>query len=218
MEITWLGHSCFRLRGKEATIIADPYAKGIGYSLGRATADVVTISHAHLNHANAAAIGGSPIIIDGPGEYEVKGVAITGIRTYHDAEAGKSHGKNTVYLYEMEGLVVCHLGDLGHVPTSAQVEAMSNVDVLLVPAGGGTTIGAAEAAEIISLIEPKVVVPMHFRTPALTPAPGATELEPVEKFLRQLSVPSLQAQPKLSATAGNLPEEMQVVLLEYRKG
>jgi len=213
MEIVWLGHSCFRLRGREATVVTDPYQKGIGYTLGRPTADIVTVSHPHPGHGNAAGVAGEPRVIDGPGEYEIKGVVITGIRTYHDAEAGKALGRNTAYLIEMEDLVICHLGDLGHELTTAQVEAMSNVDVLLVPVGGGSTINAAQAAEVISLIEPKLVVPMHYRTPA-----GAAELDSVERFLRQMSAPNLEPQPKLTVTASSLPEGTQVVVLEYRKG
>ncbi len=212
MEITWLGHSCFRLRGREATVLADPYQKGLGYTLGRPTADIVTISHDHPSHNNVAGAAGEPRVVQGPGEYEVKGVVITGIRTYHDAEGGKTLGKNTAYLIEMEDLVICHLGDLGHVLTTAQVEAMSDVDVLLVPVGGSTTINAAQAAEVISLIEPKLVVPMHYRTPV-----GGANLEPVERFLRQMGLADLEPQPKLSVTGSGLPEEMQVVVLEFRR-
>lgn len=212
MEIVYLGHSCFRLRSREATIVTDPYQKSAGYSLGRPSADIVTISHRHPGHDNAAAVGGEPRVIDGPGEYEIKGVVITGIRTYHDAGGGKTLGKNTAYLIETEDVVVCHLGDLGHVLTTAQAEAMSDVDVLLVPVGGGSTINAAQAAEVISLVEPKLVIPMHYRTPATT-----AELDPVERFLREMSAPNLEAQPKLTVTASSLPEELQVVLLEYRR-
>lgn len=216
MEITWLGHSCFRLRGREGVVLTDPFAKSVGYSLGRVAADAVTLSHAHPNHNNAAGVNsseGAPVVLDGPGEYEVKGIVITGLRTYHDAEGGKLRGKNTAFLIEMEGVVVCHLGDLGHVLTAAQVEAMSKVDVLFVPVGGYTTINAAQAAEVISLIEPKVVIPMHYRTPG-----GPPELEPIDRFLRQMGVPSVEPQPRLTASAGNLPEVTQVVVLESRRG
>lgn len=219
MEIVWLGHSCFRLKSREAVVITDPFGAGAsdqqtapaGPSLGKLTADVVTVSHHHSNHDNSAAIGGNPHVIDGPGEYEVKGVVVTGVRTYHDAEHGKTRGKNTSYLIEMDDLVVCHLGDIGHVLNAAQVEAMSRVDILLIPVGGGATINAAQAAEVISLVEPKIIIPMHFRLPGST-----SELEPVDRFLREMGVTNAEPQPKLVVVASALPESLQVVLLEPR--
>jgi L-ascorbate metabolism protein UlaG (beta-lactamase superfamily) len=216
MEITWLGHSCFRLRGREGVVVTDPFDKSVGYSLGRVTADVVTVSHRHPHHEHFSGVTsteGEPRLLDGPGEYEVKGIVIAGLRTFHDGEGGKTRGKNTAFLIEMEDVVVCHLGDLGHVLTAQQAEAMSDVDVLLVPVGGYTTINAAQAAEVISLIEPKIVVPMHYRTPG-----GPPDLEPVERFLRQMGVPSAEPQPRLAITSGSLPEVTQVVLLEPRRG
>ncbi len=216
MEITWLGLSCFRLRGREGVVVTDPFDKSVGYSLGRVTADVVTVSHGHPHHDNVAGVSandGEPRLLDGPGEYDVKGIVISGLRTYHDGEGGKARGKNTAFLIEMEDVVVCHLGDLGHVLTAQQVEAMSDVDVLLVPVGGYTTINAAQAAEVISLIEPKIVVPMHYRTPG-----GPADLEPVDRFLRQMGSPSVEPQPRLVVNAGNLPEVTQIVLLESRRG
>jgi L-ascorbate metabolism protein UlaG (beta-lactamase superfamily) len=213
VEIIWFGHSCFRLKSREAVVLTDPYGVGAGASLGLPTADILTVSHHHPNHDNVAAVGGTYRLIDGPGEYEVKGVIVTGIRTNHDAENGRLRGKNTAYLFQLDDLVVCHLGDLGHVLTSEQVEAMSDVDILIVPVGGGTTINAAQAAEVISQVEPKIVIPMHFR-----PVGSTLELEPVDRFLRQMSALTLQPQPKLTVSTGTLPDETQVVLLEPRKG
>jgi L-ascorbate metabolism protein UlaG (beta-lactamase superfamily) len=216
MEITWLGHSCFRLRGREGVVVTDPFDKSVGYSLGRVTADVVTVSHDDAAHGNTAGVSGTerdPRVLDGPGEYEVKGIVIVGLRTDHEGEVGTTRVKNTAYLIEMDDVVVCHLGDLDHVLTASQVEAMSNVDVLLVPVGGYSTITAAQAAEVISLIEPKVVVPMHYRTPG-----GPTDLEPVDRFLRQMGAPASEPQPKLIVNAGSLPEATQVALLEPRRG
>lgn len=212
VEIIWLGQSCFRLRSREAVVITDPFGPGTpgqSASLGRATADIVTVSHHHPDHNNAAAIGGDPHVVDGPGEYEIKGVVITGIRTFHDAESGKVRGKNTCYLIEMDDLVICHLGDIGHVLSTSQVEAMSSVDILLVPVGGGPTINAAQAAEVISLVEPKVVIPMHYRMPGST-----SELEPVDRFLREMGVSKAEPQPKLTVSASSLPDALEVVLLE----
>jgi len=213
MEITWLGHACFRLKGKDATVLTDPYDKSVGYQLGRPTADIVTVSHHHFDHDAVSAVGGNPRVIDGPGEYEIKGVMIVGIQTFHDAEGGKKRGKNTVYLIEMDDIVICHLGDLGHVLSAEQVEAMSNVDVLLIPVGGNYTINAAQAAEVISLIEPRIVIPMHYKTDVVK-----LEIDPVEKFAREMGIKSLQPQPKLMITKSTLPSEQQIIVLEYRKG
>lgn len=212
MEITWLGHSCFRLRSREAILITDPYDKSLGYNLGKPNGEIVTVSHQHPGHNFLAGVGGVRKVISGPGEYEVANVLITGIATYHDAEGGSKRGKNTVYLIEMEELVVCHLGDLGHIPSSEQIEEMSGVDVLLVPVGGVSTIDAAAAAETISLVEPRVAIPMHYKTEALK-----RELEPLERFLREMGIKEATAQAKLSISKGSLPHETQLVILDYRR-
>ncbi len=212
MEITWLGHSCFRIKGKEAAVVTDPYEKNIGYSLGRPAANIVTVSHGHSQHDNIDGVGGSPKVISGPGEYEIANVLITGIRTFHDAEGGEKRGKNTVYLIEIDEVMVCHLGDLGHVPTSEQAEEMSNVDVLLVPVGGLTTMDAAAASETISLLEPKIVIPMHYKTEVLK-----GELEPLGRFLKEMGLKEITPQPKLVVTKQSLPAHTQVVVLDYRR-
>lgn len=212
VEISWLGYSCFRLKGKDITIIADPYDQSIGLPLGRPSADIVTVSHAHPGHNCVRAVSGSPKVVDGPGEYEMRGVTITGIQTFHDSEKGRKRGKNTVYLIELDDLVVCHLGDLGHVLTTDQVQAMSAVDILLIPVGGAVTINAAQAVEVISLIEPKLVIPMHYKTEGLK-----VELEPLDKFRREMGLRDLAVRPKLTVHKNSLPEEPQAVVLEPRK-
>lgn len=212
MEITWLGHSCFRMKGKEAILLTDPFEKSLGYPLGKPSADIVTVSHPHPNHSNVAAVGGAPRVLRGPGEYEIAGVFITAIGTFHDKEGGGKHGKNIVYLIEVDEVTVCHLGDLGHVPSPDQAEAMSPVDVLLVPIGGVSTIGASEAAETIGLLDPKIVIPMHYKTEAIN-----LELEPLERFLKEMGLKELAAQPRLMVSRSNLPEVTQVVLLDYRR-
>ncbi len=213
MEITWLGHSCFRLKSKDATLITDPYDKNVGYKLGRPAADIVTVSHQHPDHNAVSEISGEPKVIEGPGEYEIKGVMIVGIQTFHDSEGGKKRGKNTSYMIQMDDVQVCHLGDLGHVPTAEQVEEMSNVDILFIPVGGNYTINAAQAAEVISLIEPKIVIPMHYKTDVVK-----AEIDTLDKFAREMGLKSTQTQPKLSVTKTTLPAEQQIVVLEYRKG
>jgi L-ascorbate metabolism protein UlaG (beta-lactamase superfamily) len=213
MEITWLGHSCFRIRGKDATVLTDPCAKTTGYSIGKPTADIVTISHDHPAHNNVAAVAGEPRVIQGPGEFEISDVLIMGIGTYHDDEKGKRLGKNIAYVFELDDVRVCHLGDLGHVPTPEQVEELSGVDILLAPVGGGDTIDAAAAAETVSLLEPKLVIPMHYKTPA-----SAGDLEPIERFLKEMAAPAAlnERQPKLSITKSTLPHETKVQVLDYK--
>ena len=210
MDISWLGHSCFRIKGKHATVITDPYSPDLGYSLGKPTARIVTVSHQHVGHAYVQGIGGVPRPVTGPGEYEISGVLIIGIATFHDGEKGKKRGKNTVYLMEVDEISVCHLGDLGHVLTAEQVEEIDNVDVLLLPVGGVSTINAPVAAEVVRQLEPKAVIPMHYKTPALS-----WELEPVERFLKEIGAKQINSQPKLSFTKSSLPPSTQVFLLDY---
>lgn len=212
MEITWLGHACFRLKGKDSVVLMDPCPKSTGYAIGRQPADIVTISHDHDDHNWTETITGGPKLLTGPGEYEIGGVLLTGVRTYHDAKKGAEHGRNTVFLAEVDEVRVCHLGDLGHVLTEEQIESLSDIDVLLVPVGGHTTIDAEAAAEIVSLLEPKLVVPMHYQTEA-----SAAPLDPLDKFIKQMGASDTTPQPKLTVAKGNLPAQTQVVVLEYRK-
>ncbi len=210
MDISWLGHSCFRIRGSQATVITDPYSPTLGYSLGKPTAHIVTVSHQHPGHSYVQGIDGEPRLVTGPGEYEISDVLIIGIATFHDAEGGRKRGRNTVYLMEVGGVSVCHLGDLGHVLTAEQVEEIDNVDVLLLPVGGVSTINAPMAAEVVRQLEPKVVIPMHYKTQALN-----WELEPVDRFLKEIGVKQATSQPKLSFTKPSLPDSTQVFLLDY---
>ncbi len=210
MDIIWLGHSCFRIKGRQTTVITDPYSPDLGYSLGKPTARIVTVSHQHPGHSYVQGVDGEPRPVTGPGEYEIGGVLIIGIATFHDALRGKESGKNTVYLIDVDEISVCHLGDLGHVLTADQVEEIGNVDVLLLPVGGVSTINASLAAEVVRQLEPKVVVPMHYQTPALS-----SQLEPVEKFLKEIGVKEVNSQPKLSLSRSSLPPTTQVFLLDY---
>ncbi|MFC2020889.1 MBL fold metallo-hydrolase [Chloroflexota bacterium] len=210
MEINWLGHSCFRIKGSNATIITDPYPPDIGYSLGNPTARIVTVSHQHPEHSYVTGISGDPKLVTGPGEYEISGVLIIGMATFHDEEKGKQRGENTAYLIQVDEVTVCHLGDLGHVLTAGQTEEMENVDVLLLPVGGISTINSSEAAEVVRQLEPKVVIPMHYKTEVLK-----SELEPVDSFLKEMGMQEVSSQPKLTLTKANLPAGTQVYLLDY---
>lgn len=211
MEINWYGHSCFRLRDRGGVVVTDPYGKEMGYTLPRPRADIVTISHSHPGHNYVKGVKGSPKVIDGPGEYEIQGIFITGIASYHDRRKGRDRGKNTIYLFDFEGLTVCHLGDLGQVPTQSQVEDLSDIDILLVPVGSHATINVAEASEVISLLEPRVVIPMHYRTEAM----GKSPLDSVERFLKVMGVKGTP-QESLKVTKSTLPDDTQVVLLEHK--
>ena len=191
-------------------MITDPYPPDLGYSLGKPTAHIVTVSHQHPGHSYVQGISGEPRLVTGPGEYEISGVLITGIATFHDLERGQKRGKNTVYLIEVDEVSVCHLGDLGHVLTAEQVEEIGTVDVLLLPVGGVSTINAPVAAEVVRQLEPKAVVPMHYKTEALS-----WELEPVDRFLKEMGVKEVNSQPKLSFTKANLSISTQVFLLDY---
>lgn len=210
MEISWLGHSCFRIKGRQTTVITDPYSPSLGYSLAKSTADIVTVSHQHEGHSYVPGVEGDPRPVLGPGEYEIGGVLIIGVATFHDSVRGAQRGKNTIYVMDIDEVAVCHLGDLGHVLTAEQVEELGDVDILLLPVGGVSTINAPTAAEVVRQLEPKVVVPMHYKTPALK-----WELEPAERFLKEIGARQDSSQPKLSFTRTSLPDSMQVFLLEY---
>ena len=212
MEITWLGHSCFKLKGKQATVITDPFSPGIGYTLGKVSAEIVTVSHPHAGHSYVQGIGGEPRIIKGPGEYEAGGVLTVGVHTYHDNEKGAQRGKNTAFVIDVDDVMICHLGDLGHVLTAEQVAEIDGVDVLLIPVGGVSTIDAVQAAQIVRQLEPKIVIPMHYKTEALK-----RELETVDRFLKEMGVKEAVPQPKLTVNKNSLPLTMQVVVLSYKQ-
>jgi len=208
VDITWLGHSCFKIRGSQAIIVTDPFPPNMGYTLGKITADIVTVSHLHPSHSYNEGINGEHRLVKGPGEYEISGVLMLGIATFHDAVKGQSKGKNTVYLMEVDGVAICHLGDIGHVLSDAQVEELGNVDILMVPVGGVSTINASMAAEMIRKLEPKIVLPMHYKTPKTT-----RDLEPVDNFLKEMGLSQVEPRPKLTISKSNLPLTTQVIVL-----
>ena len=210
MQINWYGHSCFRLRDRYGTVVTDPYGDDIGYSLPRIRADVVTVTHDHPDHANVKAIKGNPQVINGPGEYEIKGIFVIGIPAQPEETETKPGVRSTVYLFDFEGVTVCHLGDLRRVLTQSQVEELGDVDVLLIPVGGGTTLGASEASEVISLLEPKIVIPMHYQTELLK----GVKLAPVDHFLKEMGIKEVAPVEVLKVTNGALPSETQVVVME----
>ena len=205
MEITWFGLSCFKLaeRGM-ATVVTDPYNHDqTGYEPLKLSADIVTVSHETPEHNYLEAIKGAPYVVNGPGEYEVGGVFITGIQ---------SGGQNTLYVFDFNTLTVAHLGDLSHVPTQSETEAIGTVNVALVPIGSGR-MNAARAAEVISLLEPNIVIPMQYATPG-----SDLPLDSLSKFLKEMGLSEVEKQPSLKITGASLPEETKVIVLDHQRG
>jgi len=210
LDIFWLGHSSFRLKGKETAVITDPCPPDYGYAAGSLTADIVFVSHDHKGHNYLAGVTVNSRALSRPGEYEVKDVTAFGLPSYHDAVQGKERGKNLVFVFHIEGITVCHLGDIGHVPDAKLYSDIGNVDVLFLPVGDVTTINVAQAGEIMRRIAPKIVIPMHYKTPVFKGA-----LEPVDKFLKESGAGAKEPQPKLSVNKVTLPAATQVVVLDY---
>lgn len=207
MDITWYGHSCFRLAERGSiSIVTDPYSPELGLPPLKLKGDVVTVSHDRPGHAYIDAVKPANSILRGPGEYEIGGVFITGL-SMHSVDEERSH-RNVGYLIQYGALSVLHLGDLAHVPDQSLIEALGTVNVVLVPVGGGGSLRASTAAEVIALIEPNYIVPMHYMLPELT-----VLLDPVDKFLKEMGVSRVQEEDILKVTVGNLPEQPQVILL-----
>jgi L-ascorbate metabolism protein UlaG (beta-lactamase superfamily) len=215
MEITWYGHSCFRLTERSlATVVTDPYDhNSIGYEALKLKADIVTVSHDASGHNTTNAVKGTSHFITGPGEFEIGGVFITGVQTDgHGKKANDDQTRNTLYVFDYEGITVAHLGDLKQVPTQTEVEALGSVNVALVPVGGGGGLNAAKAAEVISLLEPNIVIPMHYATPDVK-----VSLDSLDKFLKEMGLGSADRQPSLKVSKSGLPDETHVVVLDYQR-
>jgi len=221
MEITWYGHSCFRLTERNyATVVTDPFdSKSIGYDSLKLRSDIVTVSHDAPGHNNTDAVKGTSHVIDGAGEFEIGGVFITGVET--DSTTGKKKAKakdgeaparNTIYVFDYDGITVAHLGDLKEIPPQSEIELLGTINVALVPVGGGGGLNAAKAAEVISLIEPNLVIPMHYATPA-----AKVSLDSLNKFIKEMGLSKAENQPSLKVTRSGLPNETHVVVLDYQK-
>jgi L-ascorbate metabolism protein UlaG (beta-lactamase superfamily) len=213
MEIIWYGHSCFRLseRGM-ASVVTDPYdSQVVGYEPLKLKADIVTISHDSPGHNFLEAVKGSEHRITSPGEFEIGGVFITGIQTNSNGKKDSIVPRNTLYVFDYDGLTVAHLGDIDRVPSQTEVEALGSLDVALVPVGGGGSLNASKAAEMISLLEPSLVIPMHYAIPSTK-----ADLEPLGKFLKEMGLKDAEHVPSLKVGgSSSLPEETRVVVLEY---
>lgn len=211
MKIIWHGHSCFKIVTKDASIIIDPFSKDIGLKPPHCEANIVIVSHDHYDHNNISALRGSPFAINGPGEHELREVAILGIDSFHDAKGGKEQGLNTIFIIEAEDIRICHLGDLGQKElANGQLEKLGEVDVLMIPVGGIYTIDNERAAAIINQIEPKIVIPMHYKVPGLN-----IKLQGVENFLKEMGTEK-QVVDQLTIKKKDLPkeEEMKVIVMK----
>jgi L-ascorbate metabolism protein UlaG (beta-lactamase superfamily) len=215
MTIFWHGQSCFQIissqgKNNHVNIVIDPYSEDIGLKVPKLEADILLITHGHHDHNNIKAVAGTPFLINGPGEYEIKEVFIQGIPAFHDSSSGKERGVNTIYTIEAEELRICHLGDLGQKElTPEQIDKIGQVDILMIPVGGVYTISAKEAVKIMSQIEPNIIIPMHYQLPKLK-----LKLDGLDKFLKTMGIKKLDSLPKLSIKKKDvLPEEAKIIVL-----
>lgn len=211
MNIRWLGHSSFLITTDAGVrILTDPFDESVGYPVPHVEADVVTISHEHADHNNRSGVAGNPIIVDQPGEHDVCGVRITGHATWHDAEQGARRGRNTLFAYLIDGLHVLHLGDLGCQLEESQLKRLGAVDVLMVPVGGLYTIDAQAAWDLCRRLQPRVILPMHYKLPCVR-----YDIAPVEEFLALAGAQNARRVESLSVNPLNLSRLDPVVLMRY---
>lgn len=214
MILTWIGHSCFKIQDKTGpegiTIVTDPFDKKTGLKPPNFEADIITISHNHTDHNNSGSLRGKPFIIDRAGEYEIKGVAVHGAESFHDEQSGKDRGLNIIYRIEVDGISIAHLGDLGHILDNKQLDLLVGTDILLIPVGGKYTLDAKKAAEVVGQIEPRIVIPMHYKTPGLK----IDGLDGVDKFIKEIGLNPTEEE-KLKINKKDLPQEdMELVVMK----
>ena len=212
MIITWQGHSCFKIQDKIGpdgiTLVTDPFNKEIGLKVPNFEADIVTVSHDHDDHNNVGALRGNPFVINCAGEYDFKGVLVEGIDSYHDESKGEKRGINVIYRFEVEDISIVHLGDLGNSLDNTQLEKLAGTDILLIPVGGKYTLDAKKAVEVISQIEPRIVIPMHYKTEGVK-----IDIDPIDKFIKEIGLTPTYEE-KLKISKKDLPQEdMELVIL-----
>lgn len=212
MEITYIGHSSFKIKGSKVSLVIDPYDSKIGYKYPKQDCDILLTTHEHYDHNNIKDVNGYKLYINKPGEYELSEVFVNGIQTFHDTKQGQERGNNTIYLINIDGFNILHLGDLGHELSKEQMERIGVVDVLMVPVGGKKTIDPEVASKVISSIEPGYVIPMHYHTTELT---GIQGLLPLSKFLDEMGVEdTVRTEDKLKISNKNdIPSETTVLVL-----
>lgn len=210
MDISWLGQACFKIKGKNVTLVIDPYdPQMLSFKLPKdLEAQILLVSHQHPDHNFTSGVSGNPLLIQGPGEYEKLGVSFVGINSFHDNKNGEDRGKNTIYHILMDNINLVHLGDLGHLLTDEQLDEIETTDILMIPVGGNYTIDGETAAKVVAQLEPKIIIPMHYLLPGMNlPIVG------VETFLKEMGAEEVAPVAKLSITREKLPEESQVVVL-----
>lgn len=217
MIIQWHGQACFQItssqgKNNHVNIVIDPFDEATGLNLPKMEADILLVSHQHHDHNNVKGVSGTPVLVEGPGEYEIKEVFIQGIPSFHDDSSGKERGQNTIYTIEAEEIKICHLGDFGQKElTPEQIEKIGPVDILMVPVGGVYTISAKEAVKVMSQIEPSIIIPMHYQVPKLK-----AKLDGLDKFLKTMGMKSITPQPKLSIKKKDiLAEEAKIIVLDH---
>lgn len=211
MEILWYGHSCFRLTERTmATVVTDPYdSKIVGYSPLNLRGDIVSISHDDPGHNMSSVVKSKPRVINGPGEFEIGGVFITAVQTT-GSKRKKDEMRNIICVFDYSGVTVAHLGDIRKVPSQSQVEALGTVNVALVPVGAGNGLNAAKAAEVVSLLEPGIVIPMQYKTKE-----SKMELDSLDKFIKEMGLSKVESIPSLKINNNSIPNETKVVVLDY---
>lgn len=215
MEIKYLGHSSFLIKGRQASVVTDPFdSKMLGLKFPKVKANIVTVSHQHQDHNKVDLVGGNPLVIDLPGEYEKDKIRVTGLSVYHDAKKGEKRGRNTLFKIEIEDVSILHCGDLGHKLSNDTLEKVGNVDILIVPVGGEYTIDDKGAAEVVNAIEPSVVIPMHYKTSKLEKNKTFEKLLPVSNFLEEMGASDAEALKKFKVKREEFEEEMKIVVLE----
>jgi len=211
MKIRWLGHASFLIESsKGIRIVTDPFDKSVGYPIPKVEADVVLVSHAHFDHNATHLVRGRPRIIDKPGQSMVSDLLFTGIPSFHDDTQGSQRGKNIIFAFELDGIRLCHLGDLGHMLNQAQLDSIGKVDILFVPVGGAFTIDGDQATSVVAKLNPRLVVPMHFKTPLCS-----IPLEGVDKFLAGKE--RVRKAKSLEITREELPAKTEIVVLDYKE-
>lgn len=216
MDIVHIGHSSFKISGKAASVVTDPFTtQSTGLKYPNISATIVTVSHHHGDHDSVDQVSGVKKVFDKPGEYEVEGISIIGIQSFHDDKSGAERGNNTIFVFEIDGFRVCHLGDLGHKLSEEQVNAIGDIDILLIPIGGVYTIDSKTAVEVVQSIEPRIVIPMHYKVSGMNDSMFGG-LSEVGTFINEIGLKAKQ-ESKLNLKAGSiLPDDLQLVVLDSK--
>ena len=207
MDITWLGHSCFRLHDADMVVVTDPYPTSVGLRIDNRPASVVTVSNAHPNHNNAESIEGDPKVFSNPGEYEYNGVTVRGVMTPM-ADGQPQEERNVAFSVEIGAINVCHLGDISMPMTTRMIDELKPVDVVLVPTGGHCTLDLDQVYQTLQDLDPKIVIPMHYKTEGIN-----VDVDSIDNFVRRMGLDEIQAQPRLVVTSTNLGTDMRVVVM-----